>query len=433
LTRRRPLKKHGESVDMPWGFSFMPIRVLVVDDSTYDRELTARALARLPAPIGPVEVVGVGDWRAAEPLVADGGLDLILLDFHLPALNGLDVLHELRGRVHPPVIMMTGQNDVATAVETLRAGAGDYVTKGDDWAAALGLAVERVLDRVRLERELADSRAQLSAYASALEEKVETRTAVVRAQAAEIEDLYLRVEEAARLKAEIVANVSHELRTPLNAIFGYTELLQEHVAGEPAAMLDAVRSQAERLHGLVESLLRLGRLRSGTEGVLATEFDLVDVVDELRAQAAVLNADRGLSLRWTAPPAPCPVMQDREKVRTIAYHLVNNAIKFTPVGEVEVTWEAADGRILLTVRDTGIGFPNEARALIFEDFRQLDGSITRRYEGTGLGLGIVRRCTELLGGTIRSDSAPARGTTIVVELPARLGDEPGATAQRPDA
>jgi signal transduction histidine kinase len=410
----------------------MPIRVLVVDDNTYDRELTARALGKLAAPVGPVEVVGVGDWRAAEPLVGDGGFDLVLLDFHLPALNGLEILQELRGRVHPPVIMMTGQDDVATAVETLRAGASDYVTKGDDWAASLGLAVERVLDRVRLERELADSRAQLRAYASALEEKVETRTAVVRAQAAEIESLYLRVEEAARLKAEIVANVSHELRTPLNAIFGYTELLQEHVDGEPAAMLDAVRSQAERLHDLVESLLRLGRLKSGTEGVAPAEFDLVELVDELRSQAAVLNADRGLSLMWRTPPAPCLVTQDREKLRTIAYHLVNNAIKFTPVGEVEVTWEVTDGRIVLTVRDTGIGFPNEARALIFEDFRQLDGSITRRYEGTGLGLGIVRRCTDLLGGTIRSDSAPSQGTTIVVELPARRYHARDASTGRAD-
>ena len=408
----------------------MSIRILVVDDSACDRELTTRALGKIQPPLGPVAVVAVADWREAEPLVANGGFDLMLLDYNLPALNGLEILRELAGRVHPPVIMMTGQDDVATAVETLRAGASDYVSKGDEWAAGLGLAVERVLDRVRLERELTESRAQLRAYASALEEKVETRTAVVRAQAAEIEGLYLRVEEAARLKAEIVANVSHELRTPLNAIFGYTELLGDHVEGEAAAMLGCVRTQAERLHGLVESLLRLGRLKTGSEGVALTRFDLGELVEELKGQAAVLNADRGLALTWHMPSAPCLVTQDREKVRTIAYHLVNNAIKFTPVGEVEVTWDVAAGRIRLTVRDTGIGFPEEARGLIFEDFRQLDGSITRRYEGTGLGLGIVRRCTDLLDGTIRSESAPARGTTIVVELPAQQADEFGVTAAR---
>jgi len=396
----------------------MAIRILVVDDNIYDRELTTRALRKLATPPGPAEVVGVDDWRAAEPLVAHGGFDLLLLDFHLPALNGLEILAELRERVHPPVIMMTGQDDVATAVETLRAGASDYVAKGDDWTASLGLAIDRVLERVRLERELAESRAQLRSYASALEEKVETRTAVVRAQAAEIEGLYRRAEAAARLKAEIVANVSHELRTPLNAIFGYTELLQDHVTGEPADMLDCVRTQAQRLHGLVESLLALGRLKTGSEGVTIAEFDLAGLVEDLKGQAAVLNADRGLSLTFRAPAASCLLKHDREKIRTIAYHLINNAIKFTPAGEVEVTLEPSCGGLVLTVRDTGIGFPAEARAVIFEDFRQLDGSITRRYEGTGLGLAIVRRCAELLQGTIRSESAPSCGSTIVVELPA---------------
>ena len=185
----------------------------------------------------------------------------------------------------------------------------------------------------------AESRAQLRSYASALEEKVETRTAVVRAQAAEIEGLYRRAEAAARLKAEIVANVSHELRTPLNAIFGYTELLQDHVTGEPADMLDCVRTQAQRLHGLVESLLALGRLKTGSEGVTIAEFDLAGLVDDLKGQAAVLNADRGLGLTFRAPNASCLLKHDREKIRTIAYHLINNAIKFTPAGEVEVTLE----------------------------------------------------------------------------------------------
>jgi signal transduction histidine kinase len=394
----------------------MALRILVVDDSIYDRELTERALRKLGAPYGPVDTLGVGDWREAERHV-DQGFDLMLLDFHLPGTNGLEVLGKLRERVHPPVIMMTGQNDVATAVETLRAGASDYVAKGEDWGPSLCLAVERVIERVRLERELAESRAQLRAYASTLEEKVETRTAVVRAQAAEIESLYLKVEETARLKAEIVANVSHELRTPLNTIFGYTELLSEHVDGEPAAMLDAVRGQAERLHELVESLLALGRLKTGSEAVHVAPFDLAELMDDLKLQAHVLNADRGLTLDLRGPARGSVIAHDREKIRTIAYHLVNNAIKFTPVGRVEVTLETGDGGVVLTVRDTGIGFPEEARALIFEDFRQLDGSITRRYEGTGIGLGIVRRCTELLGGTIASESVPSRGTTIVVTLP----------------
>jgi signal transduction histidine kinase len=406
----------------------MSIRVLVVDDNPYDRELTVRALKKLAAPPGPVEVVEASAWRDAEPRIAAGDLDLVLLDYHLPELNGLEILAELQSRVHPPVIMMTGQDDVATAVETLRAGASDYVTKGDEWGDGLRLAVERVWERLRLERELAASRAQLAAYAVELEEKVANRTAVVRAQAAEIEKLFLKAEEAARLKAEIVANVSHELRTPLNAIFGYTELLSDHVEGEPAEMLESVKSQAQRLHGLVEALLTLQRLKTGHESVTVSRFDLGELVADLRARADDLNAERGLEITWKAPPSPCPIAHDREKIQTIAYHLVHNAIKFTPAGRVDVTWaRTAGGGLVLTVRDTGVGFPEEALAVIFDDFRQLDGSITRHYEGVGLGLGIVRRCIELLGGSIRADSAPSRGTTIVVEMPA-LPERPVAAS-----
>src|SRR5207244_6135986 len=104
-------------------------------------------LRGLPVPPGPVELACTGDWAEALPHLEAGGFDLMLLDYHLPGLMGLDILRELQGQAHPPVIMMTGQDDIATAVETLRAGAADYVPKTADWGPALCLAVERVLER----------------------------------------------------------------------------------------------------------------------------------------------------------------------------------------------------------------------------------------------------------------------------------------------
>jgi signal transduction histidine kinase len=402
-------------------------RILVLDDDPFDRELAARALAALAE---PPEIVFARDWAEALPLVEGGGLDLLLLDYRLPGVTGLDILHQLRRRAHPPVVMMTGQGDVATAVETLRAGAHDYVPKSADWGPSLCLAVERVLERARLERELAAARADLALYAEELERKVAARTAIVRAQAAEVERLYLEAEAAARVKAEIVANVSHELRTPLSVILGYTDLLAEQLAGvageEAATMLAKVRQQADHLRKLVESLLALHRLNEGTEGIAVTAFDVGQLLETLRTEAELLNADRGLALAWTAPTEPCRVETDREKVRAIAYHLVSNAIKFTPVGRVEVAARpSSDGGIVLTVSDTGIGLPPDARETVFEEFRQGDGSSTRRYEGLGLGLGIVKRYTALLGGTIHVESAPGKGTTVEVTLP-RVAPQPAA-------
>jgi signal transduction histidine kinase len=414
----------------------MGVRVLVIDDSAVDRELARRALARLTVPPGPAEVVCAGDWPQAARHLETSAFDVLILDFHLPGVSGLDVLRVLETRPHPPVIMMTGQDDVATAVETLRAGAYDYVPKSVDAGPTLCLTVERALERVRLERELAESRARLAAYAAELEQKVAARTAMVRAQAAEIEALYLKAEEASRLKAEIVANVSHELRTPLNIIIGYTDLLDESIAPETNPdlhhVLAKVRRQGKRLDALIESLLALGRLKTGGEGFTRSRFTLAALVEELRGDAAVLGPDPELLLDWKAPPEPYEVEHDREKIRTIAYHLLSNAIKFTPAGRVVVSIAGTSaGEIVIAVSDSGIGVPPEAREIIFDDFRQLDGSSTRRYEGLGLGLGIVKRYVGLLRGAVDLESTPGEGTTITVRVPPLAPAGPGISP--PDA
>jgi signal transduction histidine kinase len=396
----------------------MAIRILLIDDSPVDRELARRALCDLPVPPGPVELVSAGDLDEAMPHLIGGHFDVMLLDFNLPGRSGLEILRALDGTKRPPVIMTTGQQDVATAVETLRAGAHDYVVKSADWAPALCLTIERVLKRVQLERELDESRHRLAVYAAELERKVETRTALVTAQAGEIERLYLKAEDAARLKSEIVANVSHEMRTPLNIMLGYTELLEGRLVEElPDAvdMLAKIRSQTRHLHRLIESLLALGRLNAGVEDVLRVRFPLSWIGEVLQRDATFLN-EKGLTIAWQLDPTE--VEHDRDKVRMIAYHLLSNAIKFTHVGRVEVAITATPaGGLRLVVSDTGIGLSDEARKVVFEEFRQLDGSSTRRFDGLGLGLGIVKRYADLLGGTIAVESKPGAGTRFTVELP----------------
>jgi signal transduction histidine kinase len=408
-----------------------PVRILIVDDDRFDRELATVALHEAGIDGCPPVITCADGWTEAKRLLEREPFDLMLLDYNLPGVTGLEILRELAAGPHPPVAMLTGQDDLATAIETIRAGAYDYVPKRTDWGATLACAVERILARVRLERQLADARRRLAAYAGELEQKVAVRTAVVRTQAARIEELYLAAEAAARVKAEIVANVSHELRTPLDVILGYTDLLEGSVPrGEPSEMLAKVRVQADRLRGLVESLLALGSLNDDDDHVHATPFDLAALVAEVRAEADGLNADRALRLEWTISPAPCRIVHDREKVRAIAYHLVGNAIKFTPEGRVDIAFstDPAEG-LTIAVSDTGVGLPPEARALAFEDFRQVDGSSTRTYAGLGLGLGIVRRYAALLRGRISVADRPGGGTTIVVALPA---PRPARALRRPE-
>ncbi len=156
---------------------------------------------------------------------------------------------------------------------------------------------------------------------------------------------------------------------------------------------------------------------SGGTGLTASRFTCAAVLDELRWDAVPLNTDKGLELEFHAPPEAIEIEHDREKIQAIAYHLLNNAIKFTAAGHVVVTLATANDGISLTVADTGVGVPMEARPLMFEDFRQVDGSSTRRFDGLGLGLGIVKRFTALLGGTIALQSVPGIGTTVRVDIP----------------
>jgi signal transduction histidine kinase len=395
------------------------LHILLVDDNRFDRELASAALHEAGVDGCSLEIGCAPSWEDAKPLLDAGGIDLILLDFNLPGLSGLDILRQLAGTPHPPVVMLTGQDDVGTAVETLRAGAYDYVRKSVDWGPALSCAVERALARVRLERQLAEARERLAAHAADLEQKVTTRTSVVRMQAAKIEELYLAAERTARVKFEIVADVSHEVRTLLNVILGYTDILRDEIREtEPSAMLARVRTQAEQLRTLAESLLALDRLDEGIGQVAVSPFDLGRLVADLSAEADALNSDRGLRLEWTVlPPEAREILHDRDKTWAIAYHLVSNAIKFTPEGRVEVTFMAeADGGLTISVSDTGIGLPSDAGPVTHEELRQLDGSNARPHDG--LGLGIVRRYANLLGGRMTVAERPGGGTTFTVALPA---------------
>jgi signal transduction histidine kinase len=400
----------------------MAVRILLVEDSVTDRELAMRALRRLPEPPGPADILAASDWTEGAALLERGGIDLVLLDYRLPRMNGLEVLHHFGEHPPVPVIMMTGQDDVATAIEMIRAGARDYVPKSTNWDAALRLVVTRVLEQVGVERELAAARAALERHAAELEAEVAARTALLEAQAAEIEKLYLQAEESNRLKNEILSNLSHELLTPLNGILGLSDMLRDDLAEEArpdvVETLNELHGQGLRLFHTIESLLALSRLREGKAGITASRFSLPALLQEWRADALTLLAGSHVAIDWH-PASPTEIEHDREKLHAIGYHLLSNAIKFSPGGRVDVRLVATvEGGVLLTVADTGIGIPPAARALLLEDFRQLDGSSTRAHEGLGLGLGIVRRCTALLGGSIAIEDRPGGGTVVTVRVPA---------------
>ena len=234
------------------------------------------------------------------------------------------------------------------------------------------------------------------------------------------------LERANRFRSEFIANMSHELRSPLHVIIGYSDLLREGSYGDlTAKQNEVVQRTSERgreLLALVDATLDLSRLESRRVRLVAEEVRLSTLIDELASDFRAVPQKPDLSLAFDVPADLPPLRTDPLKLKMVLKNLVGNAIKFTDRGRVTVAARANDGRVEISVADTGIGIAPEAMPIIFEAFRQADNSTTRRHGGVGLGLYITRRLLDLLGGTITVDSEVGGGSTFRIALPLHGAD-----------
>ena len=230
---------------------------------------------------------------------------------------------------------------------------------------------------------------------------------------------------ANQLKSEFVSTMSHELRTPLNVILGFAEMGRDPQM-DPLECLARIELAGRELFTLIEGTLEIGRIEAGRDAVQLAPVALDAFWQELGGTCARLPRTGDVALEWAEDVPPLTLVTDPRKVVVMMRNLVGNALKFTERGRVraEVVAEADD--VVLRVADTGIGIRADDREKIFEMFRQGDGSDSRRYGGTGLGLYIVRRFAEQLGGTVMVDSAPGRGSVFTVRLPRRRDDASAA-------
>jgi signal transduction histidine kinase len=269
-----------------------------------------------------------------------------------------------------------------------------------------------VINQIKHERQRADKG---FAWARELEARVSERTA-------ELSRLYSAAQAASRLKSEFMATISHELRTPLHIIMGYAELLLDEEVKLPEAerrrMLRRIFDAAGAQTHLVESVLDLGRAEAGKMPIEQQPLRLDRFMHEFQLRPRP-SPSPGVSLEWHIAPGLPVVETDSDKVLTILDNLLNNAIKFTDSGTITVRVDdvPASECVELRVEDTGPGIAEEYLPAIFEPFRQLDGTPTRRHGGAGLGLAIVHRYVELLGGKIEVHSRLGVGTTFIVTLP----------------
>ena len=283
------------------------------------------------------------------------------------------------------------------------------------------------------QEELQQSNAELEDKAAQLARQkrdIEIKNAEIEHARQEIEQRAKQLDLASRYKSQFLANVSHELRTPLNSLLILARLLAENSAENLTAKqveyARVIHSSGSDLLLLINDILDLSRVEAGRLDVHPERFALGSLAEDLRTVFGPLAADKSLDFAVaTSADVPGELVTDRQRLRQVLHNLLSNAVKFTPQGRVELRiglapGQSADADPILTfaVTDTGIGISDDSLKTIFEAFQQGDGTTSRRYGGTGLGLAISRDVAAALGGRITAESAPGRGSTFTLYLPA---------------
>lgn len=374
----------------------MTSRILVIDDESGIREGSKRALSSQGFLVDTAEngEEGLEKIRAVD-------YDLILLDVMMPGISGIDLIEKIH-EVDPEtvIIIITGYATVEMAVRAIKQGAYDFLTKPfsvDD----LLLVVQQGLERRQL----------------SLETK---RLQKIEVEAKKLSEEKARLEELDKAKMQFIRLVTHELQAPIAAIQTYIKLILEGYVTEDQLhpTLEKCLQRAEEQMAMIRDLLELGRAQvieqSKVEDVIHLDEVLNSLVDGLQNQAK----EKGLEFRLNIQAGLPVVKGNTARFRSIWQNLIENAIKYTEQGFVEVNLYAEKGRVIGEVKDTGIGISDEDQAHLFQEFFRAKNAKETKLPGTGLGLAIVKRMIEGLGGEIQVQSRLGAGSTFRFSVPA---------------
>ena len=372
------------------------LRVLIADDEEGMRLGIQRTVRPFRAVLSDLGVETTFETELAETgeeaieRVATAPPDILLLDYKLPGMSGLDVMARLEAdKQDVLVIMITAYASIETAVAATKRGAYDFLTKPfrpDELQAVLKKATHHIIAHRRARR---------------------------------------LAEEKRRVRFEFLSVLSHELKAPLAAVEGYLFQLRDHTKGdslEPyGPQVNRMLIRLDGMKKLIFDLLDLTRIESGQKERELSEVDLADVARQVLETIQPEAGQRGVKMDLHVS-GKVLVWADRSELEIIFNNLVSNAVKYNrDEGRVDVTVESSGDHVAVHVKDTGIGMSPEDVGRLFREFVRIKNKKTRNILGSGLGLSIVRKLVDLYGGEISVESSPDEGTTFLITLPAACG------------
>lgn len=393
-----------------------PLKLLIVDDDRADRMAIREAVMRSNLVARCDEVCS-----GAEALAALRGEDYncVFLNFWLPDTDSLSLIKEIRqADVKVPSIVLTGRGDEQTAVNLMKAGASDYLSKSNVSSDNLAPLVRNAIRLYEAECETALAYQKLHESNELL--KKQNRELEEQRQQIHLKNLQLI--EVSRLKSEFLSTISHELRTPLNAIIGFSQLLSRQypdpLTSDQLDMIERILSNGKNLLAIFSEVLDFSRLEANRLELICEPFDLECLVTTITYELKPLTKKGDLKLIVKANLAEPIIKGDKQKIRQIAINLLSNAVKFTEKGTIYIELNSiGTDWVEIAVCDSGIGIPEEQLDRIFEAFVQVDQTTKRRFNGTGLGLAIVHSLVKLMNGSISVESQLGRGSEFRVRIP----------------
>ncbi len=374
------------------------IKVLLVEDNAGDARMAQEMLAEVGA--CRFSVVHVERLAHALDLLDGEDFDVVLLDLSLPDGHGLETVGRiLEKSQNLPIIVLSGLDDEAIALEAVQKGAQDYLVKGQGSGDLMARAIRYAIERKRAQQLLLEAK-----------EKAELANSA---------------------KSEFLAAMSHELRTPLNAIIGFSEIMKTSVFGPLGdarykEYVDDIHGSGTHLIAIINDILDLAKIEAGK---VELDEEYVNIATAVGASVRMIKKraeEAGVTVVAEVGENLPRLFADKRKLKQIVINLLSNAVKFTPAGGKVTLRAEVDGErnLELVVADTGIGIAPADIPKAMVPFSQVDGTLSRKYDGAGLGLPLAKRLVELHGGTLRLQSEVDSGTRVTVRFPAqRLAPE----------